>query len=365
MEKNRQYSLDLLRILSMMGIMMLHALGQGGLLQAAPYSSSKHWLFWGLEILAYCSVNVFALMSGYLGYGSKKLKSYRVFELLSTVLVHSILLTGIFYIFSPGLFHGVKDILKAFLPMITGRYWYITCYIPVLLLSPFLNLLMESISLKYHRLLCILNLILFSFIPSILMHDYFQFADGYSFAWLMVLYLCGGYMKRTPAQYKKPLIYIGLYFLLGAALTMGNFIIDQANSSTAKYLISYTSPVVVAMAWVLVRWAMTLSINEIPKVVRVILYWGSATAFDVYILHAHTLVFNYIIGNNLSVLSAKSIYIIPLLLFSIILISYTFLGIVGWIRIKLFKAIKLEAIFDNITKSKLSFSLFSNNEQSI
>ena len=46
-------------------VCLLHTLGQGGLLQAAAPGSAGFALLWLLEVLAYCAVDGFAMISGF------------------------------------------------------------------------------------------------------------------------------------------------------------------------------------------------------------------------------------------------------------------------------------------------------------
>ena len=61
----RNYGIDLLRLVLMYMVCLLHTLGQGGLLQAAAPGSAGFALLWLLEVLAYCAVDGFAMISGF------------------------------------------------------------------------------------------------------------------------------------------------------------------------------------------------------------------------------------------------------------------------------------------------------------
>lgn len=61
----RNSGIDLLRIISMIMIVTLHLLGHGGILNNLEPFTSGHYSAWTLEIIAYCAVNCYALISGY------------------------------------------------------------------------------------------------------------------------------------------------------------------------------------------------------------------------------------------------------------------------------------------------------------
>ena len=62
----RNVNVDLFRIIATILVVLLHVLGQGGILQNSSQNSAVHWVAWFLEIFAYCAVNCFALISGYI-----------------------------------------------------------------------------------------------------------------------------------------------------------------------------------------------------------------------------------------------------------------------------------------------------------
>ena len=69
----------------MCGIITLHILGHGGVLDSCDFNSAGYWSSWWIEICAYCSVDLFALLSGWLGIYKKKHSVFRAAELLAVV----------------------------------------------------------------------------------------------------------------------------------------------------------------------------------------------------------------------------------------------------------------------------------------
>ena len=68
---DRNLGIDLLKIVSMFMIVTLHILGHGGVLESSKPLTGSHYAAWFLEVAVYCSVNCYALVSGYIGYGRK------------------------------------------------------------------------------------------------------------------------------------------------------------------------------------------------------------------------------------------------------------------------------------------------------
>lgn len=61
--RKRNYGLDIARIAAMCGVVVLHILGTGGVLAELKPLQASYVTSWWLEILAYGSVNVFAMLS--------------------------------------------------------------------------------------------------------------------------------------------------------------------------------------------------------------------------------------------------------------------------------------------------------------
>ena len=56
-------------------VVLLHSLGHGGVLKNTIIDSPQYKFAWFLEIFAYCAVDVFALISGYVSYTNKEKKT--------------------------------------------------------------------------------------------------------------------------------------------------------------------------------------------------------------------------------------------------------------------------------------------------
>ena len=104
-EYTRNYGIDLLRMFAMFLIAMLHVLGQGGVLNATVNSGTKNEAAWFLEICAYCAVNCYAIISGYVGISSK-FKYTNIIMLWLQVAFYTLSITAVFSVLKPGTIGG-------------------------------------------------------------------------------------------------------------------------------------------------------------------------------------------------------------------------------------------------------------------
>ena len=115
MEK-RNFNIDLFRILAAFLVTVLHVLGQGGILKSTSPTEINYWIAWLLEICAYCAVNCFALISGYVMV-NKTIKAKNILGLWFQVLFYSLLFTFLFFIFLPESRSG-ENLVFAVMPIL-------------------------------------------------------------------------------------------------------------------------------------------------------------------------------------------------------------------------------------------------------
>lgn len=248
--EERNYGIDLLRIVSMMMVVLLHVLGQGGILDGSDPLTVKSETAWLLEIGAYSAVNIYAMISGYVGYGRKYKYSGLVY-LYFQVLFYTVPTTIIFYIYRPELVNlkGKRELL---FPFAYNTYWYFTAYFCLAFFIPFLNMMLERLDrAELKRLLFFLCLI-FSILPTLFYEDFPRTSSGYSFLWLAVLYLVGGYIKKYNTTFpgkggRKFLGYLVCILVTWLVKVGVQYHIPRGENQPIlyDYLISYTSPTIV------------------------------------------------------------------------------------------------------------------------
>jgi len=164
-----------------------------------------------LESFSIVAVNVFVMISGYFMVLSR-FKFRRFFRLVCQVLFYTLLIPLVLSMFGFPVIaeqDGLYGMILYLLPISTVHYWFITAYLLLYLISPFLNAAFEKIEkIKLQKIILIL-LFLFcgikSFVPVMLNLDSF----GYDFGWFICLYLIGAYIRiyGLPVMDRK---YIGL-----------------------------------------------------------------------------------------------------------------------------------------------------------
>lgn len=200
MAKERNYGIDLLRLVLMYMVCMLHTLGQGGVLSASAWGTGQHYVFWFLEILSYCAVNAFAMISGYVAV-DKPRKFERLADMWFQAVFYSFVVTMILTVAGLNGYWSVGDMIRCIMPVTFNKFWYFTAFFALYFAIPVLNPFLFSIEEKTAKKAFYLMVILFSVIGTI--GDPFKSGAGYSAIWLIVLYCIGVLAKRTHLMEKR------------------------------------------------------------------------------------------------------------------------------------------------------------------
>lgn len=191
----RNIGIDLLRVIAAFYAIILHILGIGGL-QAAASGTGQTLLCNALSMWCYCAVNIFGIITGFVGYTEEarplKLKNY--LRLWREVVFYNLLLTALTLWLRPGS-AKLSNLLTACFPLLAHKSWYFTGYTAVFFLIPFLNAAVRNLDNNY--LLILLALIVFGFTTLEVYLGLFICNGGYSFTWLMILYIVGAILRKT------------------------------------------------------------------------------------------------------------------------------------------------------------------------
>ena len=307
-EKTRNEGIDLLRIVSMFFVLILHTVSQGGVLYAAGDPVNTR-VVWALEVVAFVAVDVFALISGYVGY-TKEPKPFRVskyFSLWLMVLTYSVILTIVESFVLDGAVSGV-DITLSFFPVTGNTFWYFTAYTGMFLLMPMMNALVRMYSEERLRKILIVILILFCaydfwaerFIPG----------KGYSMLWLVVLYFVGAIIKKCDigANLKNSsliliIVLCGFFSWVWRLNVPGIHVLTV--SISGETMVNPISPTMVASAIAYVILFSRLRIKKGGDMQRFVRFCAPAV-FAAYIISSHALVWWHLLPNRFAFLSERS-----------------------------------------------------------
>lgn len=186
MSIKRLSSIESLRIVSILMIIMMHIMGN------AYHTDNmiNYNLLFIINTIGNTGVTMFILISGYFGIHptiSKFLK------MMAVIWFYSILsyFIGVFYLGDSITLQGIE---KAIFPILSRKYWFMTCYMVLFCFAPFLNRIITSLSRRDYTKLLILMFILFVISPTILKFEIMQ-DGGKGVINFLLAYLIGQYIK--------------------------------------------------------------------------------------------------------------------------------------------------------------------------
>ena len=284
-KKQREFNIELYRIVLMIFIISHHYVVNSGLLDLMyqdPFSLKSIYLFifgaWGK-----IGINCFVLITGYFMCTSKiTLKKF--LKLILEVEFYKVTFYLIFLISGYESF-SIKNFIKAFLPVISITTNFVGCYIIFYLLIPFINILIENISQKQHIALLMVLLFMYSIIGNI---PSFQVNMNYV-GWYFVIYLIGSYIRLYPNKIfesKKCSVSICLICLLMCILSaiVCLWVGQKAKKEMAYYFINDSNKLLSVITSIF----LFLTFKNIKIKYNIIINTMAESIFGVLMIHANS-----------------------------------------------------------------------------
>lgn len=353
----RNASLDLLKCLSMLMVVALHATNESMGIANMSFSPPRDikWIFsFLIRAFAFVAVDCFVLITGYFMCKSKF--SYKkIIKLWITVFTYSF---GLYFLlcvvpFASTTF-SLSNVLKNAFPFAHKQYWFFTSYLTLYIVSPFINKFLNSCTKSQHKTVLIVLLVLFVIIPSFV-DDTFDTRSGYSACWFIVLYISAAYIRN----FGLPKLHYGSIYFVLSLLAFGTKLLNEiAYNSFLKsffsHFLNYNSIVIYLASISLFMFFLNRNIPGDKPVSKAIIK-VSSLSFGVYLLHEHEYM-RPIIWNKLVRLcdyQNNTIKFIGVMIASIIIIFIAGIA-VEWLRSSVYKLVEpfIFKFTDNI-KDKL------------
>lgn len=303
-KKKRQLNYEILRILAMLMIVCLHYLSRSGLLgdPARADMTTADYAAWLTEALCIVAVNVYVLISGYFGGGEAGKTTLLTAE---SVVKRPLRIWRVAFFYSLGIGllaflagAGEFDIYRLFtyiFPVVTEHYWFVTAYIILCLLMPFLNAGTAMLCRRGMYALIFGMLLLFCIAKTVLPMKLPWDKYGYDAFWFITLYLTGAALKRygMPILQKRGralAVYLASILLIFASfigiravyLKTGHLESMISYAYTYNHLFCYTGAIGLFMAF-----SQRAGGGERLERFRRPIELFSGATFGVYLLHEH------------------------------------------------------------------------------
>lgn len=289
LERKRDSNLDLLRITAMLLIILLHSIDHSGVLEEAEsLTGPMDSYIWFAYALAQVCVNLYVMISGYYLVESK-FRLQKLAALWLEVVFYSLILKLIF-MGTGAVPFSLPSLLSCFLPVFTGRYWFITIYFGLYLLSPFYNIAIRAMNRQQYIGFLTLLVILFSAWISV--HPSIAGMNsgrGWGIAWFSVLYFIAACFRIHVQEVKgsKWLYLLGCLFI--SALMTAVYFAGSSQSgllgAVFRNWYKYDSLPVLAASCLMFIFFMKVKIRN--KNLEKLIVLAAPSTLGVYLIHAH------------------------------------------------------------------------------
>ena len=339
----RNVGVDMLRIIMMMGIVTLHYVGHGGLLDYASAEGGNYPLLWLFRSLACMSVNCFVLITGY--FQSKgTFKLHKLMVLIVQIIFWSLVTYGIAVAAGSTAF-SAKDLIKAAFPFFFEGYWFTTVYVVLYALSPFINKGLSALNQKQHAILAVVMTLIFTF-P--FLNGVLGVESGYGLLWFVTIYVIGAYLRKYGVpRFGTAILCIVMYAVCVVLLWMPKIINIPGMSIVELFVGGYSSiPNLLAA----VSCFILFSHINLPKILVKLIGFISPLTLGVYLVHDSEF-FRGTLWMWVNTLVAPSfstvhVWIVPLVVIAVFFAA----ALADFARLGIFKLLHIERLMLFISK---------------
>ena len=358
MVKERNIGLELLRNISMMMVVALHILGHTNVLKEVEYGTSQYYISWIIESISFVSVNIYVLISGYFLYNSK-FKIKKIVSIYLQVIFYTVGIYGLLVLLGK-LDFSIVLLIKTFIPIITGQYWFITAYIVMYVFSPVLNIIINKLNKTQHKCINIL-LLLFACVIGTAFYALTgntPVLTEYSSLWFITLYSISAYIKKYKVEISNKKI-ITIYFISLALMVLTKIIPGIINNNyveidylrkASNILFKYTSITVVLMSMTMFMYFKELKIEN--KLIKKITLFFAPLTFGVYLIHENQY-FKEILWDIFDASKWINSNIFVLKIIATVLCIFIVLSLIDYIRRKIFLLLKIDKYLCKLDNNKI------------
>lgn len=333
--KPRQSNLELYRIIVMLLIVAHHYVVNSGvmnLMESDGFSSRS--LFYHVFVMwGKIGINCFVLITGYFMCRSKItlrkfLKLFLEIEFYTIIIYLIFVITG-YNDFSPLAF--TKIVFWFILRPIHDSF--IHCFLIFWLFIPFLNILINNLNRRQHRLLVILSIIIYTVIGSMpKVGITFNYVE-----WFIVLYFIASYLRNYQLRWLNGK-YAGCLMVLSILLAVGSVValrwlnvFKGMNYGAYFFVIDVNKVFALLVAVTSFSWFKDLKMPHVPLINTI-----GATTFGVFLIHTRTSIMRQWLWKDTIDVTGHYTFV-HYILFSLIVVIVVFVicSLIDYLRIRL------------------------------
>lgn len=338
--RSRRVEFELLRILAMVGVVMNHVFNYGLEIYGnfrVDASSPVGVIVWSvleiLKLMALPSVNCYILITGYFMIDKTELRLKGIWKVWSTTWFYAVGIYLLCVLVSIVPFEG-KELLRHATPLLSNSYWFVTSYIALLLLAPFISWALRHASKRQYQVALVVGGII-CFQPLL--------------GWLLMgkqqvllfiyLFMIGGYIRkyadRSVSTPMSVLTYVVTLAVMFAYTLYKNHPLE--NSQFTIFAMAYHGlvlPLSVAMFYIAKAWRI-----ENERIRKAIIFLAPLS-FAVYIIHTQSIVHAWMWEDAFQRFADCHVSLLPLVCIVFTLAVFAGCVLIDYIRVSLSRLIK-------------------------
>ena len=343
----REPNFEVMRTVAMFFIVVYHCLTHGvgdgyGFSVSNPITLSNVLFSDFLLVFSSIAVNLYVMVSGYF-LVDLSFKASRIVRTWTYTCFYSVAMTILFMSLQWEPF-SIVALGKSFFPISTDAYWFVTQYIGLLILSPFLALLVKQLSYKQYLWLLIGGAFMcLAIIPDFPLGKRFHVTHGNSVWSFAYLFLVAGFIKHHLKKF--PMRWLLASALFVTLLTMGcEVFLGYHDNAVSLLWFNYNGlPFILSVLVFLLIRQMQISESGIWK----ILVKLAPYTFGVYLIHDHFMMRGWL-WNTVSLTSWCDQWIYPFVVLGLCCLIFVVAALIDGIRKKLFAILRIDDLISKV-----------------
>lgn len=289
----RLSSVEMLRIISMILIITYHYAIHGALEDTLAFTSNKYILDF-LSFGGKLGVNCFMLITGYFMCKSK-INIKKILVLISEIWFYSITILILFLTaLQPVDPISIGIILNSVLSVTYNLYLFATTYIVLMILSPFINKLIDVMDRKMHRDILLISIVILSVLPTFMKAAFVEYNN---LIWFILIYLLASYIRK---YIDKESIVLNKHFLILAMVSIiffsSIFLFDFiGNKFNVSFLLKNSTYFAKPYSFLLLIMSIEMFLISLKgKKTNKIINRISSAAFAIYLIHDNYIVRSFL-----------------------------------------------------------------------
>lgn len=343
----REPNFEVMRTVAMFFIVVYHCLTHGvgdgyGFSVHNPVTLSNVLFSDFLLVFSSIAVNLYVMVSGYF-LVDLSFKASRIVRTWTYACFYSVVITFLLMSLQVEPF-SIVALGKSSFPISTDAYWFVTQYIGLLILSPFLALLVKQLSYKQYVWLLIGGAFMcLAIIPDFPLGKRFHVTHGNSVWSFAYLFLVAGFIKHHLK--KLPMTWLLASALFVTLLTMGcEVFLGYHDNAVSLLWFNYNGlPFILSVLVFMMIRQMQISESGLWKVlVKLAPY-----TFGVYLIHDHLMVRGWL-WSSVSLTSFCDQWIYPLVILGLCCLIFVVAALIDGIRKKLFAMLRIDDLISKV-----------------